>query len=122
MSDFKRADRVAGEVSAALSQVLLEGLRDPRVTPISITSVRMSDDLRVARVNFTPLGGVGDASTIRAGLEAAAGFLRREIGQRLRLKYTPELHFHPDESVGRAVALTARLEQMEAARKGRDDA
>lgn len=119
MSDFKRADRVAGEVSAALSQILLEGLRDPRVTPISITSVRLSDDLRVARVNFTPLGGVGDATTIGAGLQAAAGFLRRELGQRLRLKYTPELRFHPDDSVGRAVDLTARLEQMEADRKVR---
>ena len=116
MSDVKRSVRVASEVSFALAQVLREGVKDPRVTPITITSVRLSDDLSVARVNFVPLGGTGDAEAIVAGLESARGYLRREVGRRVRLRYVPELRFHIDEHLEQAIGMTALLDQLTAAR------
>jgi ribosome-binding factor A len=120
MSDFKRSDRVAGEVSFALSRILQEGLRDPRVTALTITSVRLSDDLRMARVNFVPLGGHGDADAIIEGLNSARGYLRRELGRRVRLKYVPELRFHLDEQLDRAMGMTALLDELSAARAGEE--
>lgn len=120
MAQFKRAERVAGEVHEALARVLLEGVRDPRVTPITITSVRVSDDLAHVRVNFCPLGGDGDPAALQAGLEAARGYLRREVGRRLRLKHVPELHFHLDLRVDEAVRLTALLSRMEEAEGGEE--
>ena len=116
MSDKKRSDRIAGEVTAALAAILHEGLRDPRVTPLTITQVHVTEDLRLARVNFVPLGGQGDPDAIIAGLNSARGFLRRGLGQMLRLKYVPELTFHLDVKLDEAMELTALLDRLTAAR------
>jgi ribosome-binding factor A len=114
MPEPRRSDRIAGQLQSVLSTVLLEGVRDPRVRPITITHVRVSDDLRLARVNFTPLGGDGDPASILAGLKAASGYLRREVGLRLNLKYLPELVFHVDERVGKAMRVSQLLDAMSA--------
>lgn len=119
MSDHKRSDRVAGEITAALASILREGLRDPRVTPLTITQVHVTEDLRLARVNFVPLGGHGDVDAIIAGLESARGFLRRNLSQRVRLKYVPELTFHLDVKLDEAMELTALLDRLTAARADR---
>ena len=112
MSSFKRANRVSGEIRAALADILANGLKDPRVTPITLTSIRVTDDLRLARVNFVPLGGQGDAQKIAAGLEAARGFIRREIGRRVRLKYVPELRFHLDEALAESFRVADLIDQL----------
>jgi len=117
MSQFKRAERVVGEVHAAVAAVIRDGLHDPRVTPITITSVRVSDDLAHARVNYCPLGGEGDLEAIQAGLNAAHGWIRREVARRLRLKYVPELHFHADDAVDESVRMASMLARMEAERE-----
>jgi len=93
---------------------LLNGLKDPRVTSITLTSIRVTDDLRIAHVNFVPLGGVGDEERILAGLEAARGFLRREIGRRVHLKHVPELRFHLDLGLSESFRVTEILDQMRA--------
>jgi ribosome-binding factor A len=77
-----------------------------------MTSVRVTDDLRIARINFVPLGGEGDDAKILAGLEAARGYLRRELGRRVRLKYVPELRFHLDEGLSESFRVTEILDQM----------
>ena len=112
MASYKRANRVSGEIRAALAEILTHGLKDPRVTPITMTSVRVTDDLRIARINFVPLGGEGDDAKILAGLEAARGYLRRELGRRVRLKYVPELRFHLDEGLSESFRVTEILDQM----------
>ena len=117
MASYKRANRVSGEIRGALAEILTHGLKDPRVTPITMTSVRVTDDLRIARINFVPLGGEGDGAKILAGLEAARGYLRRELGRRVRLKYVPELRFHLDTALDEAIAMTRLLDQMAAERE-----
>lgn len=82
------------------------------MTPITLTSIRVTDDLRLARVNFVPLGGEGDSEQIAAGLEAARGFIRREIGRRVRLKYVPELRFHLDEALAESFRVADLIDEL----------
>ena len=112
MSEYRRTSRVASELQAAITRVLQEGLRDPRVTPVTITSVRVSRDLRVAWVGFCPLGGVGDADEIKAGLKAASGYIRRRLAQRSRMRHTPELRFTLDDALEKALDMTEKLKEL----------
>ena len=95
----RRPERVGDLVRAELSSLLLRGeIHDPGIGFVTITQVRMSPDLKSARVYFSCLGGDDAFENARQGFERASGFLRREIGHRCRLRYAPELHFLPDHS------------------------
>ena len=96
-----RTARVARQIQQELSQILEEQLKDPRVGMVTLTAVQMTPDLRIARVHFSRLGAAEDREQAKAALEHAAGFLRRELGQRLRLRYLPELRFFIDDSLDR---------------------
>jgi len=98
MNSFKRADRVADLVKMEISDLLLKQVRDPRIGSVTITGVKVTDDLRTARVFFVELGKDQCSEDVRAGLGKAAGFLRRELGRRLRLRCVPELFFAYDPS------------------------
>ena len=97
--------------------VLRTELKDPRVSAITITHVRVSADLKNARIHVVLLGGEGDLPGTLKGLEQAKGWLRKRIGQRLRLRYTPKLLFVEDESLEQAVQMTELLAQMELERQ-----
>ena len=95
---FKRADRVADLVKAELSDILLKQIRDPRIGLLTITDVKMSDDLRSARIYFVQMGKDKLDAELQAGLEKAKGFLKRELGKRLSLRYIPDVFFFYDKS------------------------
>jgi ribosome-binding factor A len=109
---FKRADRVAGLVQEELSRLLLREIKDPRLHQVTITAVRVSADLRHARVLFTGFGHPGGVEEILAGLRSAAGFLRGQLGRTLRLRYAPELTFEVDDSTERSLRVAALLKQV----------
>ena len=109
---FKRAERVAEQVHAELSRMLREEVRDPRLSAVSITAVRLTDDLSQARIYFVPLGGNGDLPAILAGLERGAGFFRSRLAKRLQLRHTPNLRFYADEHLEQAVAMTSLLAEL----------
>ncbi|GIW39991.1 MAG: ribosome-binding factor A [Candidatus Binatia bacterium] len=92
----RRADRVADAVRSALAEILLKEAKDPRIGFVTLTEVRMSDDLRHARVYFSVLGDEEARRRSLEGLESAAPFLRREVGRRLRLRFAPEIVFRFD--------------------------
>jgi len=98
MNSFKRADRVADLIKMEISDLLLKQVRDPRIGSITITGVKVSDDLRTARIFFVELGKDQCSEEVRAGLARATGFLRRELGRRLRLRLVPEIFFSYDPS------------------------
>ena len=108
----KRTERVSMEIQRVLSDVLLRGLPDSRVTPISITSVVCSPDLRHAKVHFVPMGGLGDVDTIMAGLEEIGGFINREVAKKIKMKYSPKLRFYPDEHFFENVDFIDQLDNM----------
>ena len=96
MSSFKRSDRVADLIKKEISDILVKQVHDPRIGIITITGVKVADDLRSARIFFVELGKNRCSDDVKSGLQKAVGFLRRELGQRLRLRYVPELLFTYD--------------------------
>ncbi|MEC8192755.1 MAG: 30S ribosome-binding factor RbfA [Myxococcota bacterium] len=109
MAGSMRMERVARQVQMALADALLSGLKDPRFQPVTLTHVKVSPDLRHADVRFMPLGQQGDADELCAILNAASGFLQREVGKRVRMKYTPRFRFHVDTQGEQALAMDALL-------------
>ncbi len=96
----RRMDRVGDLVRAELSEILVRGLSDPRVKSgfVTVTDVDVSPDLRHAQVWVSVIGDEPAQAEALAGLTAAAGYLRRELGQRISTKYTPALRFQRDKS------------------------
>jgi ribosome-binding factor A len=117
MSTHQRPERVSQQLADILANLLRQGVRDPRVTPLTITRVRMSPDLRVADINVVPLGGDGDGEELIDGLESATGYLRRQVGRQLRLRHTPELRFHLDTQLDEAIHMTRLLDRMASERE-----
>ena len=94
-----------------LSQMLLRDLKDPRLRGVTLTEVQMADDLRHGRVFFSHLGGHVPAAEAVKGFRSASGFIRRQIGRALRLRYTPELNFEFDPGLERAARVGALLRE-----------
>jgi ribosome-binding factor A len=107
----RRPERVAEAVLRELSGLLVRDLRDPRLRGITLTGVRMDDDLRHGRVYFSHLEGSVRATAAIAGFKSASGFIRRELGKSLGLRYTPELDFEFDPGLERAARIDALLKQ-----------
>jgi len=98
MSSFKRADRVADLLKIEIADLLLKQVRDPRIGAVTITGVKVTDDLRTAKVFFVEMGKDECSADLQAGLLKATGFLRRELGRRLQLRRVPEIIFAYDPS------------------------
>jgi ribosome-binding factor A len=107
--EYPRARRVEEQLKRLLAELVRREVKDPRVGLITITSVEVSRDLSHADVFFTPFAGVGDAAAALAALQHAAGFLRREVRNQMRLRNAPELVFHIDDSVERGARLSALI-------------
>jgi ribosome-binding factor A len=98
MTTFKRADRVADLIQCEISDILLKQVRDPRISALTITGVKVTDDLRLAKIYFVELAQDTIHAETVAGLEKATGFLKRELAKRLQLRCVPDLIFRADAS------------------------
>jgi ribosome-binding factor A len=98
--NFKRADRVSELIMAEMSDILFKVVKDPRLHAVTITAVKVSDDLRNAKIYFVEMGKDELSEEIEAGLSKAKGFVRRELGHRLQLRFVPEILFVHDKSFG----------------------
>ena len=116
-----RIGRINEEIQRELS-ALIRQLKDPRVNTVgmvSVTRVDTSADLRYAKVYVSVLDKSREKDALK-GLKSAAGFLRREIGGALRLRYTPELQFFGDDSMlhgAQVLEILRRVEQSDAQRE-----
>ena len=117
MSQGSRPDRVGDLIRGELSVQLTRHVRDPGVHHVTITHVRMSNDLQQARVFYTgPNDDEARRETARA-LRRARSFLRRQLGHRLELRRVPELTFEYDDSIERTDRLAHLFEQIEGERR-----
>ena len=91
--------RVADRIRTGLASLLMREVSAPALGFVTVTEVRMSTDLRYARVFVSVMGDAEAERTSLEALERAAGFLRRAIGQRIRLRHVPELRFVPDKTL-----------------------
>ena len=109
MAQGHRPDRVGDQIRQELSELLSRGqVHDPGIGFITLTRVTVTSDLQIARVFYTSLGDEKSRKETARALERATPFMRRQIGQRLRLRRAPELEFRFDESVEHQ----ARIEQI----------
>ncbi|HCX34365.1 MAG TPA: 30S ribosome-binding factor RbfA [Rhodocyclaceae bacterium] len=106
-----RPRRVAEQIRRELATLLREEVKDPRVRLVTLTGVEVTADYAHATVYFTALSPAESIGEVAAGLEHASGYLRHELGRRIRLHNLPELHFAHDESVERGVRLSRLIDE-----------
>ncbi len=112
MSAKMRPQRVAELVRQEVAAMLTKGLKDPRIGFVSVMGVRMSPDLRYANVYVSLFGTEPERKSSLIGLRNSAGWVRRELGKRLRMRYTPEVRFFPDESLEEVYHLEDVFEEI----------
>jgi ribosome-binding factor A len=98
MSGFARSQRVGGLIQELLSELLRKDISDPRLHLTTITHVQVTKDLRIARVYFATAGGARTSAAAAQGFQSAAGFIKRQLGRQLELRYMPEIEFFYDKS------------------------
>ncbi|MBA4393101.1 MAG: 30S ribosome-binding factor RbfA [Desulfobacca sp.] len=94
----KRTIQVGGLIQKEISELLLRKIKDPRLEMVTISGVVVTPDLKLARVFFSRFGNSIEVQKALEGLRSAAGFIKRELGQRLKLRHVPELEFMYDTS------------------------
>lgn len=116
-----RIGRINEEIQKELSS-LIRGLKDPRVqdTMISITRVETTPDLRYAKVHVSFLEEDRARDALK-GLKSASGYLRRELGQALQLRYTPELQWALDDSITYGAKMLELINSLEVGSDGESD-
>jgi len=94
----KRTAQVGGLIQQEISELLVRKIKDPRLEMVTITGVEVSPDLKLARVYFSRFGNPDDVQRGLEGLQSAAGFIKRELGHRMKLRRIPDLEFKQDTS------------------------
>ncbi|MBW4690539.1 MAG: 30S ribosome-binding factor RbfA [Lyngbya sp. HA4199-MV5] len=114
MATSRRVERVAELIKREVSQMLLSGIKDDRVGSglVSVTDVQLAGDLQHAKI-FVSIYGTSEAKAeTMAGLKSATGFVRSELGQRIRLRRTPEVVFLEDSSLERGDKVLSLLNRL----------
>jgi ribosome-binding factor A len=114
-----RPDRVGEAIREELSLLLAREVHDPGVGFITLTRVSVTPDLQIARVYYTSLGDEKARRETGKALQRASPFLRRQLGQRIRLRRVPELEFFYDESIARHDRIEQILQELKAEAAGR---
>jgi len=113
MHGYKRADRVGDSILREIASMLQRGdIRDPRIGFITITHVKLSADLKEARVYFSRLGTDEEKADSLQGLTSAIGYIRRSLGQSLKLRAVPKIRFFFDETLEYAEHIDELLHEI----------
>ncbi len=108
----KRSDKVADLIQKEISQMLVKSVKDPRIGFITITRVTVSQDCRSARVYYSVAGTQAERESSMKGLDSAKGYVRKELGRRIRLRYTPEITFQFDPSIEYAIRVEELIQSI----------
>lgn len=102
---------------------LIRELKDPRVKDrfITVSKINMAQDLSYCRIYVSSLSGIDEAKTAVKGLESAQGYIKRELGKRLRFKKAPELNFVADDSIEKGMKIIEDINNIEKREKERDE-
>ena len=121
----ERIYRISEEIKREISNIIQNDLKDPRLPEfVSVLSVDTTRDLRYAKVYVSVYGNEEEKKKAMEGLKNAAGFIRREIGQRIKLRYTPELLFEKDDSIEKGIYMSSLINKViedEESRKPSDE-
>jgi ribosome-binding factor A len=118
-----RAERVAEQLRQEISQLMLTEMKDPRVRMASISAVKVSPDMRSAKLMVSALGEERERHAVVAALRHAEGYLRGRLGERLEnLKTAPRLRFELDESIAYSVRISSMLRGLDVSAPDNDTA
>ena len=107
-----RAKRVAEAIKSEVAQIFTKDMKDPRLGFATVTHVEVSGDLRHVKIFVSVMGDEGQTSETMAALENAKGFIRSEIGKRIRLRHTPEIIFRHDTSIEHGTRVFQLLQEI----------
>lgn len=111
--NIKRINRISEEVRKTVSELLTREIKDPRIGPMtSVTKVEVTNDLRYANIFVSVLGDKSVKEETLEGLESAKGFIRKEIGSKMDLRYVPEPIFHLDESIEQGIYISKLIDKV----------
>ena len=117
----RRSERLGEEIREAVARIIADGLNDPRIGFVTVTRVDLTADLRHARIFVGVLGDAAQRDKTLAGLKQAAGFVRRELGRRIRVRHTPELVFQYDSGLDATDRVAQIIEETRASAPANDD-
>lgn len=112
MKPFTRADRVGALIKEVASEILHKKINDPRLYLTTITEVKVSSDLKYAKIFFSITGGTAKVTEALEGFECARGFFRRSLAGELDLRYMPEIRFIYDQSFDRGDRINRILKEI----------
>ena len=105
--------RINGEVQKELSRIIQNGIKDPRIAPLtSVVSVEFAPDLKTCKAYISVLGSEKAAADTLAGLKSAEGFIRRQLAHTVNLRNTPEIRFILDQSIEYGVTMTKLIDDV----------
>lgn len=107
-----RIEKVQELIKQEVSQIILKELKDPRIGFVTVTQVDVTGDLRSAKIYVSLMGSQEQIKDCWDGLQKALGYIRREIGKRIRLRCTPELSFQLDKSLDYSVHIQELLSKI----------
>lgn len=108
-----RSHRLSEELKREISKMILEEIKDPRIKAmVSITDIEVTKDLRYAKVYVSIYGGEEEKRETFEGLKSAAGYIRHEIGRRIKMRYTPEIIFELDHSIEYGAKISEILKEL----------
>ncbi len=120
MSTQLRVEKLQELIKQEMSKMLLKEIKDPRIGFVTVTDVEMTGDLREAKIYVSIMGGEEQIQASLEGLQSALGFIRREIGHRIRLRFTPEISFALDNSLDYSEHIQKLLLKIDREAKERD--
>ncbi|RJR22510.1 MAG: 30S ribosome-binding factor RbfA [Desulfobacteraceae bacterium] len=112
MTTKRRAIRVGEEILKEVALLLYERVKDPRVRGVTLTGIDLTNDLKEARIYFSVLPDEEQSSRAQEGLDRASGFIRRQIGTRMELKYVPSIIFRRDTTLEKAAQMEKLFEKI----------
>lgn len=118
----RRQERVSERIHEEISDLLQKRIRDPRLASVTVTGVEVSPDLKLASVFISALGDCEARNSALQGVQHASKYIRRQLAQRLQMRFAPELRFALDESWVRGARIDELLEQLRDSESGTDPA
>ena len=117
MMEGKRSEKVADLIRKEVSQMLVKTVKDPRIGFVTITRVMVTEDCRLAKVYFSVAGTPEEKKQSMQGLDSAKGYIQRELGRRISLRYTPKIMFQFDPSIEYAIHIEEIFHQLQKERE-----
>ena len=121
MAKQLRVEKLQELIKQEVGKMLLTDLKDPRIGFVTVTDVEMTGDLREAKIYVSIMGGQDEIKNSLEGLNSALGFVRREIGKRIKIRFTPEISFALDTSLDYGDHIQKLLLQVEGDVKNADN-